>query len=295
MYGYGFRGYYAAIGRFTSIDPAAESSYSKSPYSYASNNFVNEIDYMGLWTCGTGGGAQIGRGGSGASSLGSLARSGSTGIISSYILGGGFTDMTFGGGNDFGGILGSFMSNGGFMYNLTVVNSDGVIIYHDPYSEDHNIYLTNDPNWTIDVGVSDLEIIGTEFDFANPLDKAAFYQVGMQLTMTDYNIGMAEVVCEAAKPATATDVLKAGSMVALVISQLDGPEPFVADAVAAVFEAGVLIYAGYLAVKYYYEYSEHKSNIRPSSKNRHQDGVSRKKRDKRGGEKGDDRRPYRPK
>ena len=47
-YDYGFRGYYATIGRFTSIDPLAEQTPWQSPYVYANNNFINKIDYMGL-------------------------------------------------------------------------------------------------------------------------------------------------------------------------------------------------------------------------------------------------------
>ena len=47
-YDYGFRGYYAPIGRFTSIDPLAEQTPWQSPYSYAGNHFVNAIDWMGL-------------------------------------------------------------------------------------------------------------------------------------------------------------------------------------------------------------------------------------------------------
>ena len=47
-YDYGFRGYYAPIGRFTSIDPLAEQTPWQSPYSYAGNNFINAIDWMGL-------------------------------------------------------------------------------------------------------------------------------------------------------------------------------------------------------------------------------------------------------
>lgn len=47
-YDYGFRGYYAPIGRFTSIDPLAEQTPWYSPYSYAGNRFVNSIDWMGL-------------------------------------------------------------------------------------------------------------------------------------------------------------------------------------------------------------------------------------------------------
>ena len=47
-YDYGFRGYYATIGRFTSIDPLAEQTPWQSPYVYANNNPINKIDYMGL-------------------------------------------------------------------------------------------------------------------------------------------------------------------------------------------------------------------------------------------------------
>lgn len=47
-YDYGFRGYYATIGRFTSIDPLAEQTPWQSPYAYADNNFINAIDWMGL-------------------------------------------------------------------------------------------------------------------------------------------------------------------------------------------------------------------------------------------------------
>ena len=48
MYDYGFRGYYATIGRFTSMDPLCEQTPWFSPYSYAGNNFVNNVDWMGL-------------------------------------------------------------------------------------------------------------------------------------------------------------------------------------------------------------------------------------------------------
>ena len=47
-YDYGFRGYYATIGRFTTIDPLAEQTPWQSPYAYAGNHFVNAIDWMGL-------------------------------------------------------------------------------------------------------------------------------------------------------------------------------------------------------------------------------------------------------
>jgi len=43
-YDYGARGYYAAMGRFTSVDPLAENYYETSPYSYCDGNPVNNID-----------------------------------------------------------------------------------------------------------------------------------------------------------------------------------------------------------------------------------------------------------
>ncbi len=47
-YDYGFRGYYATTGRFTSVDPLAEQTPWQSPYTYANNNPINNIDWMGL-------------------------------------------------------------------------------------------------------------------------------------------------------------------------------------------------------------------------------------------------------
>ncbi len=47
-YDYGFRGYYPALGRFTSVDPLAEKEYDITPYSYAKNRWINHIDFMGL-------------------------------------------------------------------------------------------------------------------------------------------------------------------------------------------------------------------------------------------------------
>ncbi|MDR0828749.1 MAG: RHS repeat-associated core domain-containing protein [Prevotellaceae bacterium] len=44
MYDYGARGYYAAIGRFTSVDPLAEIYYPITPYAYCSNDPINRID-----------------------------------------------------------------------------------------------------------------------------------------------------------------------------------------------------------------------------------------------------------
>lgn len=46
-YDYGFRGYYPAIGRFTSVDPLAEKYYNISPYAYCANNPVKYVDLDG--------------------------------------------------------------------------------------------------------------------------------------------------------------------------------------------------------------------------------------------------------
>lgn len=46
-YDYGFRGYYPAVGRFTTVDPLAEKYYSISPYVYCAGNPVNKIDIDG--------------------------------------------------------------------------------------------------------------------------------------------------------------------------------------------------------------------------------------------------------
>ena len=48
-YDYGARGYYPAIGRFTTIDPLAEKYYNISPYAYVANRFMTAIDINGEW------------------------------------------------------------------------------------------------------------------------------------------------------------------------------------------------------------------------------------------------------
>ena len=47
-YDYGFRGYYPAVGRFTTVDPLAEKEYAVSPYVYCGNNSINRIDPTGM-------------------------------------------------------------------------------------------------------------------------------------------------------------------------------------------------------------------------------------------------------
>ena len=54
-YDYGFRGYYPAIGRFTSIDPLATMYYSWSPYCYTLGNPIRYIDIKGKYVAGTDG------------------------------------------------------------------------------------------------------------------------------------------------------------------------------------------------------------------------------------------------
>ena len=54
VYDYGFRGYYATIGRFTSMDPLCEKYYHISPYAYCANNFLNAIDPDGRTIKGVG-------------------------------------------------------------------------------------------------------------------------------------------------------------------------------------------------------------------------------------------------
>ena len=98
-YDYGFRGYYATIGRFTTIDPLAEQTPWLSPYAYAGNWFVNAIDWMGL-----------------------------------------------------GGMTG---------YNLTGVNSSGVVVYHDDSVLDHRVFLVGD-DWKEGDPVTNGLLVGWE-------------------------------------------------------------------------------------------------------------------------------------
>ena len=48
MYDYSARYYESAIGRFTTVDPLAEKSYSQTPYHYCSNNPINRVDPDGM-------------------------------------------------------------------------------------------------------------------------------------------------------------------------------------------------------------------------------------------------------
>jgi len=48
-YDYGARGYYAAIGGWTSVDPLAEKYYSISPYAYCAGNPIRYVDIKGQY------------------------------------------------------------------------------------------------------------------------------------------------------------------------------------------------------------------------------------------------------
>ena len=54
IYEYEARGYYAAIMRFTAMDPLCEQTPWQSPYAYAANNPVCNVDWMGLGAWGFG-------------------------------------------------------------------------------------------------------------------------------------------------------------------------------------------------------------------------------------------------
>ncbi len=47
-YDYGFRGYTPSFARFTTMDVLMEKEYGFTPYSYAKNQWINNIDFMGL-------------------------------------------------------------------------------------------------------------------------------------------------------------------------------------------------------------------------------------------------------
>lgn len=47
-YDYGFRSYDAQIGRFTQLDPLADDYFEQTPYAYAGNEPIANIDFMGL-------------------------------------------------------------------------------------------------------------------------------------------------------------------------------------------------------------------------------------------------------
>ena len=49
-YDFGARGYYAAVGRFMTLDPLAELTPYICPYAYCKGNPVNMIDPTGMYT-----------------------------------------------------------------------------------------------------------------------------------------------------------------------------------------------------------------------------------------------------
>ena len=158
VYDLGFRTYYPAIGRFTSIDPLAEGFLGQSPYVYAANNPVRYIDFLGL----------------AATNPPTDLTHGNNDI---FIDGGIFGDGT-GSFNPFMNGCGLPIYNGFFnfdrfgkfippMLNLTVVNSSGKILYHDPNAKkadgsyDDRILVASD-GWKKSDGFDGLQQIGTE-------------------------------------------------------------------------------------------------------------------------------------
>lgn len=121
-YDYGFRGYYATIGRFTSIDPLAEQTPWQSPYVYANNNFINKIDYMGL------------------SGDDSFAHDNSDIFVDGdrYGFGGGLSNLGW-------GIWSWSMLNGIGVQTLNYIITDeeGIILDADLTSSDKGIYVVN--------------------------------------------------------------------------------------------------------------------------------------------------------
>jgi len=162
-FAYGFRDYYATIGRFTSIDPLAEESYYQSPYSYASNNFIGEIDWMGLSAITSlrmqNDNISVGNGrfGGGGGGFGGLLGKDWDKIGDFNLSWESFNEMLerlFGNEQ---GILGGIIGNGGLIgaLNYTEINDDGIIIYHSAYNR----------NGELDNGIyQNGERIGTEID-----------------------------------------------------------------------------------------------------------------------------------
>jgi len=166
VYDLGFRTYYPAIGRFTTIDPLAESTYSQSPYVYAANNPVRYIDFLGL------------------------AATNPTGLehendeVSIYDYNG-FGD---GSGNFLNGCgyppYGGYRTwdvlfgrKGGIMFpsvlNYTELNSKGEVTYHSPYNRwgalDDGVYIVVD---------GERVKVGTELpdvDYEHQIGKTTLY------------------------------------------------------------------------------------------------------------------------
>lgn len=177
VYDYGFRGYYATIGRFTSMDPLCEQTPWQSPYAYAGNNFVNCIDYMGLMKVGPTTFTHAG---------------GSFGPEITDIFGGGLvggitiTDEDFweawlqregidlfsyhdsfgggGGGGGFGittmsGLGTGILGGGPQVLNYIVIDSHGNLLGGEN-NDDNLIYLDESGKWKPGDGVDGLEPVG---------------------------------------------------------------------------------------------------------------------------------------
>ena len=110
IYEYETRGYYASIMRFTAMDPLCEQTPWQSPYVYAANNPICNVDWMGLYP-------------------------------------------------------GSFSSRSYGTYNMTIIDSNGNVLYHID-NDDTRVYLFDGDNFDeTNIDYSTLLLIGFELPY----------------------------------------------------------------------------------------------------------------------------------
>lgn len=187
VYDYGFRGYYAPIGRFTSMDPLAESTPWQSPYSYANNNFINNIDYMGLF------GTSPNDGFSSGSGMDQFAFDNSNVFVDGdrYGFGGGLNNPEWGlwSWSMFSGLLGGF---GVQTLNYIIVDENGIVLDADLSSPDKGIYQVDRKTYLFNLKSNDNKLdvahkigknIGTHVDVNIP----AVLLIGQKLDISWYD------------------------------------------------------------------------------------------------------------
>ncbi|MDR2557149.1 MAG: DUF6443 domain-containing protein [Bacteroidales bacterium] len=183
VFDYGFRGYYAAAGRFTSIDPMSEGTYAVSTYAYASNNPVGNIDVMGLFASNSGGCTPVPTFGSG--NAGNPYGNGAFGGIEDYyegcydifdFLSKGSSLYEFFESQLFGGSGGGGSDWG--TWNLTVLNGDGEIIYYENNGDDR-ILMDLDGHFEKGDDLEGMILIGYELPYKGFYEKG--YKNGSQL------------------------------------------------------------------------------------------------------------------